>query len=80
MLEAVMGEEHSAAAQTEFVDTELLIFDAARAFHAARTPDELDAEWKARICPAYDQLSERSLSILSSLYGLNSTLIERGLR
>ena len=70
----------SAAAQAGCIDTELLIFEAAKAFHEAKTGEELDAEWKSRIRPAYDQLSERSLSILSSLYGLNSTIIERGLR
>jgi len=70
----------SAAAQAGVIDTELLIFEAAAAFHAAKTPEELDAEWKSRIRPAYDQLSERSLSILTSLYGLNATIIQRGVR
>lgn len=62
------------------VDVELLIFEAAKAFHAARTREQLDAEWAARVRPAYDHLSEKSLAILTHLFGLNSTLIERGLR
>jgi hypothetical protein len=75
-----LTEIRSAAAQAGIVDSELLIFEAAKAFHNAQTQLRLDAEWAALVRPAYDQLSERSLAILNHLYGLNSTVIQRGLR
>lgn len=75
-----MGDVRSAAAQAGYVDTELLIHETARAFHEAKTPEDLDEEWKRRVRPVYDQLSENALGILNQLYGLNSTIIERRLR
>lgn len=77
---AAQMEARSAAAQAGCIDTELLIFEAAKAFHEARTREQLDSEWASRVRPAYDQLSEKSLAILTHLFGLNSTLIERGIR
>lgn len=64
----------------EAFDVERLIHEAAGAFHSAKTSDELDAEWAKRVRPNYDQISERALGILSNLYGLNLTLIHRGIR
>jgi ATP-dependent protease HslVU (ClpYQ) ATPase subunit len=76
-----MSEEvRSAAAQAGMIDVELLIFEAAGAFHSAKTSDDLDAEWAKRVRPAYDQLSERALGILHHMYATNATLIQRGMR
>jgi hypothetical protein len=66
-----MDEVRSAAAQAGMVDVELLIYEAAQKFHAVETPEELDMEWKRLVRPVYDQLGERALSILHSLYSLN---------
>ena len=75
-----MGQVRSAAAQAGFIDPELLIFEAAGAFAKAKEQAALDAEWATRVRPAYDQISEKTLAILNHLYGLNATLIQRGLR
>lgn len=66
-----MEQVRSAAAMAGYVDAERLLFDAAREFHAADTPMELDDTWRRIVAPVYDQLSEQTLSILHSLYSLN---------
>lgn len=73
-----MSEVRSAAAQAGHIDTEMLLFEAAAAFHDAKTLVELDAQWARLVRPAYTQLSEQSLGILNHLYGLNCTVIQRG--
>lgn len=75
-----MSEVRSAAAQAGHIDTEMLLFEAAAAFHGAKTQQALDAEWARLVRPAYSQLSEQSIRILNHLYGLNCTVIQRGAR
>lgn len=70
-------EPRSAATQAGFVDVELLLFSAAKAFGQAQNSEELDKCWAELVKPVQDQLSDTALSILESLFALNLSLIGR---
>jgi hypothetical protein len=75
-----MSDVRSAAAMAGCVDAEQLIHSVAKALREAKTAKELDDVWKAHVRPAYDQISETSLSILNHLYAVNYTVIQAGAR
>jgi hypothetical protein len=61
-------------------DSDRFLLDAANAFHAARTEEELDKAWADIARPVYDQVPEPVLSIATRLYTLNQMVIIAGLR
>ena len=65
-----MEEVRSAAAMAGYCDPMKVIHDCSVAFHAAKTPEELDEAWKLLAAPVYSQLSEQEHGVIERLHAL----------
>lgn len=70
-----MTDVRSPAAQSGYVDAELLIHQFANVCRKAQTGDELDDLWRAYIKPVESQLSANVMGILENIQALNRTII-----